>query len=121
MFDAKKRGVPVNPSIVLPQICSDHELDYLIPLIQDTLTALCDSVVQSMRFLNISLKFLNISIGAAVDFPRACTRMEKIATTQGCDFVSFDTDNLTELMFGISKKEAHNIVVCALICFICLY
>jgi pyruvate,orthophosphate dikinase len=110
VFDAKRTGIPLNPSIVIPRLFSDHEAEYLLPLIQETLTALCDSVVQSMRFLNISLKFLNISLGVAADSPRACTRMEKIATTQGCDFVAFDTDELTACMFGVTKDQASTLV-----------
>ena len=51
----------------------------------------------------------NVLIGVMIETPRAALIADKIAAE--CDFFSFGTNDLTQMVFGISRKDATSEVI----------
>jgi len=94
----KQEGVSVKPHIVIPMVCSDHELDCVTPVIYKTWAAVCEEAGHSVNFLECT-------IGSMVEVPRACLRTEKIAVADYIDFLCIGTAGLTQLIFGVSRED----------------
>jgi pyruvate,orthophosphate dikinase len=103
ILEAKKQNISVTPSIVIPQKYTKIECDLLVPLIR----SVCLTVCQDARF---SLRYLNLTLGAMIEVPDGVAGAQEAVVSQGVDFVGFDSNDLTELMFGISKRDAAKIV-----------
>jgi len=95
---AKQQGLSVKPHIVIPMVCSDHEIDCVTPVIYKTWAAFCEEAGHSVNFLDCT-------IGSMVEVPRACLRAEKIAVADYIDFLSIGTTGLTQLIFGVSRED----------------
>lgn len=94
----KQEGLTVKPHIVIPLVCSDHEIDCITPVIYKTWAAVCEEAGHSFNFLDCT-------IGSMIEVPRACLRAEKVAVADYIDFVSIGTTNLTQLVFGVSRDD----------------
>jgi pyruvate,orthophosphate dikinase len=101
---AKQLGLTVKPHIVIPMVCSDHEIDCITPVIYKTWATVCEEAGHSVNFLDCT-------IGCMVEVPRACLRAEKIAVADYIDFVSIGTHNLTQLIFGVSRDDMQKFLV----------
>ena len=87
-------------------MCSDHEVDTVMPII----VSACDSVCapQGARF---DMKYLDCSVGSAIETPRACIRADRITGAHNNSFLSVGTNELTSLIFGLSKDDAQPFMV----------
>ena len=106
-IQAHNEELQVKPQILLPMVFTDHEVDIVIPLITSTIAAVC-SQIDGRRF---SMESLGITIGAMIETPRACIRADRIAAAQHVDFVSIGTNELTQLVFGMSTEDTMHFMV----------
>lgn len=98
-MSAKNEGVAVTPYIAVPWICGVEEMEYVCRIIQQA----------SHEYLennNIATE-LHFGFGAMIEVPRACLQAEKIIRNPFTDFVWFNTDSLTEMVFGLSRPDQH--------------
>ena len=96
----------ISPQILIPWVCTDHEVDLVTPVITAAALGVC-----ALAGPQYTLKNLEFYIGAVLETPRACIRADSIAAAQHVDFVSFGTSELTELIFGLSEEDARDFIV----------
>lgn len=104
ILDMRKAGVDVSVQLMMTCVFTDHEVDQIMPVVQRAIAEIC-----AQR--DVQAKDLNLEVGAALDVPRACIRADKIARAYGVAFVSFDTENLTQMVFGLSKSDTQQFMV----------
>ena len=92
--EAAALGAPVEPEIMLPLISTRRELDIL--------RARIDAVAAAVRAERGSV--FSYSVGVMVETPRAALRAEEIA--RGAAFLSFGTNDLTQMTYGLSRDDA---------------
>ncbi len=85
-------------------VFSDHEVDRMIMLMENTFTECCNKE----GFNPFDLNFL---FGAMIETPRGCIRADKIATNSMVGFISFGTNDLTQLVFGMSRDDTQQYLV----------
>jgi pyruvate,orthophosphate dikinase len=95
---AKQLGLTVKPHLVIPMVCSDHEVDCITPVLYKTWAAVCEEAGHSVNYLDVTF-------GSMVEVPRACLRAEKIAAADYVDFLCLGTTMLTQLVFGVSRED----------------
>ena len=91
--EVQKAGGQVFPEIMIPLVGMVSELKFLKGIIQE--------VIQEV-FLEQKMK-VNIKIGTMIEVPRACLVADEIAEV--AEFVSFGTNDLTQMTFGISRDD----------------
>jgi pyruvate,orthophosphate dikinase len=91
----KGEGVEVLPEIMVPLVACVEEVRHLRKLIEDTASAVFHQ--QGRR--------IDYRIGVMIELPRAAVCAEEIA--REVDFMSFGTNDLTQLTFGFSRDDAH--------------
>lgn len=101
---AKKQGVEVFPQVLIPLVFSDHEVDRIVKVMEQSFTDCCNKAGYNPYELNIVL-------GAMIETPRACIRADKIATNPSVGFISFGTNDLTQLVFGMSRDDTQQYLV----------
>ncbi|MGU9963162.1 MAG: putative PEP-binding protein [Candidatus Halichondribacter symbioticus] len=90
----KDKGLDVKPEIMIPLVSANREV------------ALVKAAVESVAVLvrakhNIALEY---SLGVMVETPRAALRAGDIA--QYSDFLSFGTNDLTQMTYGLSRDDS---------------
>ncbi len=90
----QKRGVKVEPEIMIPLIGTVKELSILRKLTEKV-------AERVMREQNEKVKHL---IGTMIEIPRAALVADKIAEV--AEFFSFGTNDLTQMTFGYSRDDA---------------
>ncbi|WP_404807455.1 putative PEP-binding protein [Loktanella gaetbuli] len=88
------RGMPVQPEIMIPLISAVREVE-LIKLRLDKIAA------EVRGATGVDFKF---KLGVMVETPRAALRAGDIA--QFTDFLSFGTNDLTQMTYGLSRDDA---------------
>lgn len=58
-----------------------------------------------------SVNYLVWSVGAMVGNPRACLVADRLLQTPHLDFIVVCSDELTELVFGASNSDTHQLMV----------
>lgn len=114
----QKEGIGITPKILMPTSFSENELKRLVPLVTESITQSC---VQSALVVDPKDTDIRYEIGIEVACPRACMKMNKFL--EGEDLVTFasiDTDDLTELVFGVSKEESPRYMVSNILILLCL-
>ncbi|KAJ1441090.1 Pyruvate/Phosphoenolpyruvate kinase-like domain-containing protein [Ochromonadaceae sp. CCMP2298] len=53
---------------------------------------------------------LNCSLGTMIEVPRACLRADRITEAPHIDFISFASNELTQMMFGFSRFDVHHFI-----------
>jgi pyruvate,orthophosphate dikinase len=91
----KGGGIEVLPEIMVPLVACVEEVRHLRKLIEDTASAVFHQ--QGRR--------IDYRIGVMIELPRAAVCAEEIA--REVDFMSFGTNDLTQLTFGFSRDDAH--------------
>ena len=91
---AEETGAEVAPEIMIPLISVVRELELLGALIRETAEE-----VTARRGTRISH-----TVGVMIETPRACLRAGDIA--RHCDFLSFGTNDLTQMLYGLSRDDA---------------
>jgi pyruvate, orthophosphate dikinase len=91
----KGEGVEVLPEIMIPLVACVEEVRHLRKLIEDTASAVFHQ--QGRR--------IDYRVGVMIELPRAAVCAEAIA--REVDFMSFGTNDLTQMTFGFSRDDAH--------------
>ena len=93
-LNVSKKGIKVNPEIMIPLIADEKELEYL----KDIITKTADKIIKDNDIR------LDYKIGTMIEVPRAALIADKIA--KNAEFFSFGTNDLTQLTYGFSRDDA---------------
>jgi pyruvate, orthophosphate dikinase len=93
-IESTRRGAPVVPEIMIPLVSAMREVELVRGRI--------DAVAAAVR-LETGGSF-DYRLGVMVETPRAALRAAEIA--QHCDFLSFGTNDLTQMTYGLSRDDA---------------
>jgi pyruvate,orthophosphate dikinase len=91
-------GVAVSPEIMVPLVACPEEISLLRQLIERAAEQVFERAGRSIHY----------SIGTMIELPRAALCAETIAPY--VDFVSFGTNDLTQMTFGFSRDDAKSFV-----------
>lgn len=90
---AKKEGANVSPKIAIPFVSHVNELE----LAREMVEGIANQVMAEHE-IDIDYQF-----GAMIETPRACFTADQLADHS--DFIIFDTESLTEMTFGFSRRD----------------
>jgi pyruvate, orthophosphate dikinase len=90
----KKRGIEVNPEIMIPLVGHVNELK----TVQNDLEAEAKKVVAEA---GVDIPYM---FGTMIEIPRACLVADKLA--EYAQFFSFGTNDLTQMTFGYSRDDS---------------
>ncbi len=93
-IEASRKGAPVVPEIMIPLVSARREVELV--------KARIDAVAAAVR-VQRGARF-DYRLGVMVETPRAALRAGEIA--QHCDFLSFGTNDLTQMTYGLSRDDA---------------
>ncbi len=91
---AGKSGAPIVPEIMIPLVSARKEVE----LVRNRI----DAVAAAVRAE--TLAEFDYRLGVMVETPRAALRAHEIA--QHCAFLSFGTNDLTQMTYGLSRDDA---------------
>ena len=91
-----KEGLPIQPEIMVPQVCTAQELKWVYQLVKKV-----QKEVEGRYGIQIQFKF-----GTMIEVVRACMRAGRLAEV--ADFFSFGTNDLTQATFSFSREDAEN-------------
>jgi pyruvate,orthophosphate dikinase len=91
---AEAAGAAVEPEIMIPLVSTNREMEIL----RERIDAVAQAV-QAERGRAFAYK-----VGCMVETPRAALRAEEIA--RGAEFLSFGTNDLTQMTYGLSRDDA---------------
>jgi len=92
--DLVKRGIDVRPQIMVPQICSIEELNFVKSKYDDI-----KDKIQKQRGIKIKISF-----GTMIEVVRAALVSNHLARV--AEFFSFGTNDLTQATFSFSREDA---------------
>jgi pyruvate,orthophosphate dikinase len=92
--EASRRGAPVVPEIMIPLVSARREVELVKSRI--------DAVAAAVRVQRGAV--FEYRLGVMVETPRAALRAGEIA--QHCEFLSFGTNDLTQMTYGLSRDDA---------------
>ncbi|MEL6418860.1 MAG: putative PEP-binding protein, partial [Pseudomonadota bacterium] len=93
-IEASRDGDPVVPEIMIPLVSAKREVE----LVQTRIDAVAAAVRTERR------SRFEYRLGVMVETPRAALRAGEIA--QHCSFLSFGTNDLTQMTYGLSRDDA---------------
>ncbi|MCU0285724.1 MAG: PEP-utilizing enzyme, partial [Acidobacteria bacterium] len=96
--DVKKAGRNVNIAILMPYVMNEEEILFIIDAIEKTAKKVFEEVKYKIDY----------KIGVMVEQPRTAFILDKI--TDKIDFISFGTNDLTQLTFGLNRDESEQVV-----------
>lgn len=116
-LNAINDGIPVTPYVAIPWISGNEEMEYICRVIQRA---------SEDYALTVNIRTptqMKMGLGALIEVPRACLQAEKIIKNPYTDFMLFNSDSLTEMVFGMSRQDQHRFMVrldinCPVICHI---
>jgi pyruvate,orthophosphate dikinase len=91
-----KEGFEVHPEIMVPQVCTSKELQWVRKIV--------DKVHEEVE-ASYEVK-LNFKFGSMIEVVRACMRAGRMAEI--AEFFSFGTNDLTQSSFSFSREDAEN-------------
>ncbi|MBL0922481.1 MAG: pyruvate, phosphate dikinase [Phycisphaerales bacterium] len=97
MVDCLRRGVRARPEIELPLIAAGAELAWLRTRVE--------AAIADARLATGFSGELDIPIGAMIETPRAAITADELA--HAADFLSFGTNDLTQMTFGFSRDDVN--------------
>ncbi|MEO0503195.1 MAG: putative PEP-binding protein, partial [Pseudomonadota bacterium] len=92
--EASREGDPVVPEIMIPLVSAKREVELVRSRIDGVAAAVATET--GTRF--------DYKLGVMVETPRAALRAGEIA--QHCSFLSFGTNDLTQMTYGLSRDDA---------------
>jgi pyruvate,orthophosphate dikinase len=92
--EASAQGEPVVPEIMIPLVTAKREVE----LIKTSIEAVAAAVRTDRDAI------FTYRLGVMVETPRAALRAGEIA--QHCSFLSFGTNDLTQMTYGLSRDDA---------------
>lgn len=90
--------------IMIPLVFTEHEIDIVAEIIRSTKTAVCAEMAYREEDLPIR-------VGTMIETPRACLKADRIAANKNVSFVSFGTNDLTQLILGCSRDDTQQFIV----------
>lgn len=96
---------------MIPLVFSEHEVDYIIAIINRVRREIS-------RLEGVNEGSLSIQIGSMIETPRACLRADRIANIDEVEFMSFGSNDLTQMMLGLSRDDTHQFMVSRRVIFI---
>ncbi|MGO2083544.1 pyruvate, phosphate dikinase [Vagococcus sp.] len=90
----KEKNIKIKPEIMIPLVGTTKELTILKTEIENYLNQLLNEENYSVDY----------TIGTMIEIPRACLIADQIAET--AEFLSFGTNDLTQMTFGYSRDDA---------------
>jgi len=90
----KAKGFDIKPEIMIPLVGDFKETKY----VKDVIVAKAEELIKAAGVQ------LSYSVGTMIEIPRACVIADEIATEAA--FFSFGTNDLTQMMYGISRDDA---------------
>ena len=102
---AVREGFNVCPEIMIPLVCTNHEIDMITPTIMSAYhTTIEDLDMRENGKVTGETdrlrKCIDLKIGTMLETPRSCIRAQTIAASKYISFASFGTNDLTALVFG---------------------
>ena len=94
--DLVKKKIDVKPQIMIPQVSSIEELNYIKSIYDD---------VKSEMEKKYKIKF-KINFGTMLEVVRACMTANELVNT--AEFFSFGTNDLTQAVFSFSREDAES-------------
>ena len=91
---AKRRGVDVQPEIMIPLVATKQELEHQRNIVEEVRRQVLGAMGESVPY----------SVGTMIELPRAALTADKIA--ESAEFFSFGTNDLTQTTFGLSRDDA---------------
>jgi len=91
-----KEGIEVHPEIMVPQVCSVTELQWVKKYVDQV-----RQEVEARHGVKLEFKF-----GTMIEVVRACVTAGDLATV--AEFFSFGTNDLTQATFSFSREDAEN-------------
>jgi pyruvate,orthophosphate dikinase len=92
-INVQKKGIKVEPEIMVPLVGGKAELDFCVEIIRRTATAILAKRKSTLTY----------KVGTMIEVPRAALVADKIAET--AEFFSFGTNDLTQMTFGFSRDD----------------
>ncbi len=97
--DTKKKGIEVEPEVMIPLVGHVKELAHQEKLVRETAAAV-------MKEKGVKFKYL---VGTMIEIPRGALTADEIATI--AEFFSFGTNDLTQTTLGVSRDDAARFLV----------
>jgi len=97
--DTKKKGIGVEPEVMIPLVGHVKELADQEKLVRATAAAV-------MKEKGVTFKYL---VGTMIEIPRGAVTADEIATV--AEFFSFGTNDLTQTTLGVSRDDAARFLV----------
>jgi pyruvate,orthophosphate dikinase len=94
--ECQKVGIDVRPEIMVPQVCSAKELEYVNKYVRQI-----EESIENQFNIKLHYKF-----GTMIEVVRACMEADALATE--AEFFSFGTNDLTQATFSFSREDAEN-------------
>lgn len=94
IIDLLKEKQKIHAEIMLPLLCSSQELITLKKQIQ----------LEIKKIEQLYKTKLHLQIGSMIEIPRACLEADELA--KHGDFISFGTNDLTQMVFGFSRDDS---------------
>jgi pyruvate,orthophosphate dikinase len=91
---AKRRGVDVQPEIMVPLVSAQKEFDHQRAIIEEVGRQVLGAMGESVPY----------TVGTMIELPRAALTADRIASV--AEFFSFGTNDLTQTTFGLSRDDA---------------
>jgi len=97
--DTKKKGIEVEPEVMIPLVGHVKELAHQEKLVRETAAAV-------MKERGVTFKYL---VGTMIEIPRGALTADAIATV--AEFFSFGTNDLTQTTLGVSRDDAARFLI----------
>jgi pyruvate,orthophosphate dikinase len=93
-YVGNERGTPIVPEIMIPLVSTNQEVE----LIKKSISKVSEEI------LNNTACRINYKLGVVVETPRAALQARNLSGSS--DFLSFGTNDLTQMTYGLSRDDA---------------
>jgi pyruvate,orthophosphate dikinase len=94
--DCTKKGIKIEPRIMIPQVSTVKELQYIKKLVLKSHAEVEATTGQKIKY----------QFGTMIEVVRACMRAKSLA--EEAEFFSFGTNDLSQATFSFSREDAEN-------------
>lgn len=81
-----------------------------MPLVKEAIAETCAQLITVGDFQDAGTQF---ELGISITVPRACLIAETLTAPKDISFLTIDTDELTQLVYGIDQNKNELTMVCA--------
>ena len=87
--------LPLMLSLMLPMVSTTSEVESLVPMINHT----------AEQCFKIANKRIAYRLGCMLETPRSCLIADSLSSLESVSFVTFDTNELTQFVWGMAKDD----------------